>query len=289
MFEVRRAAKRKARLRLAIIGASGSGKTLSAILCAQGLGGRVVLIDTEQGSGDLYADKAEYEIIPFGPPYSPKRYCEALDAAEAAGADVIVVDSLSHAWAGEGGVLEIKDATGTDFGAWRKVSPLHTRLVERILAAKAHVICTLRTRDEWVVETNDKGKKVPRKIGLAPIQKAGVEYEFTTVLMLNQDHYAEPSKDRTGLFADEVFRISADTGRRLAVWLESGDPATAATPPEPATQTPADPHADLARRFLALHPSRAAAILELTKLTGKSRTADLDEAGWALVEQRVNQ
>ncbi len=116
----RKAERKQAKLRLALVGPAGSGKTFSALRIATGLvqtqngnePGRIAMIDTERGSGELYSDRFEYDIARLDPPFEPKRYIDLIRAAEGAGYAVLIIDSLSHAWAGSGGLLDIKDRTG---------------------------------------------------------------------------------------------------------------------------------------------------------------------------------
>ncbi len=226
-IQIRRAERRKAKLRLGIAGVSGSGKTMGALKLAHGIGKKICLIDTERGSGDLYASMYDYDIITLAPPYAPKNYIDAIEAAENAGYEVIIIDSLSHAWSDEGGLLDQVDkiAAGSNansYTAWRNVTPQHRALVGAMLNSPAHIIATMRSKQEYALETNDKGKQVPRKIGMAPIQREGMEYEFTVFMDVTQNHTATASKDRTDMFRDEVFTISEKTGERLLVWLNEG-------------------------------------------------------------------
>jgi hypothetical protein len=151
---------------------------------------------------------------------------EAIKAFESAGVDCIIIDSLSHAWAGEGGALDIQGAasakTGNSYTAWREVTPMHNALVNAMLQSKCHIIATMRAKTEYVLEENEKGKKVPRKVGLAPIQRDGMEYEFTVMLDLSIQHIASASKDRTGLLDGQYFKPSVETGQKLLEWLEQG-------------------------------------------------------------------
>jgi hypothetical protein len=231
MILFKRAERKQAKLRLAICGPSGSGKTYSALLIAQGLGGRVAMIDTERGSGELYADLSDYDVAQLTPPFTPDRYIELIKGAEAAGDNVCIIDSLSHAWTGEGGVLDLHDraakAVKNSFTAWREVTPRHNALVDALLNADMHIIVTMRTKVayEMVEETNASGKKVqkPVKIGLAPIQREGIDYEFTVVFDLSIDgHIASTSKDRTSLFDGQYFTPGIETGRKLLDWLNTG-------------------------------------------------------------------
>lgn len=229
----RKAERKQAKLRLALCSPSGGGKTYTSLLIAQGLapGGKVALIDTEAGSGELYADMTPYDVAPLSSPYTPSRYIEVIEAAGAAGYDVLIIDSLSHAWAGEGGVLELHDraaaAVKNSFAAWREVTPQHNALVEAILRAPLHVIVTMRTKTAYEV-IEEGGKKKPVKIGLAPIQRDGLEYEFTLVMDLTTEgHIATATKDRTGLFDGQHFPPTVETGEALREWLETGADPTA--------------------------------------------------------------
>ncbi len=225
----RKAERKQAKLRLCLAGPSGSGKTYSSIKIAQGLGGKIAMIDTEHGSGELYAHLADYDVVTLNAPYSPERYIECIKAAEKAGYTVLIIDSLTHAWSGEGGVLEMVDKvsktsrTGNSYTAWRDVTPWHNKLVEAILTSNLHIITTMRTKTEYVIETNEKGKTTPRKVGMAPVQRDGMEYEFTAVLDLSLDgHFYSASKDRTGLFDGKPDLPSEKTGKILLEWLNSG-------------------------------------------------------------------
>ena len=228
-FEIHRATKRRAKLRLGMSGPAGSGKTYSALLIAGGLGGRIGMIDTEHGSGDLYADLLPegYDVLQLTPPYTPARYVEAIHALEDAGVQTIIVDSLTHAWTGEGGSLDrqgkIADKSGNSWQAWRQVTPEHNALVEALLQSKCHIIATMRAKTEYVQEKDERtGRQTVRKIGLAPIMRDGIEYEFTTFLELDLHHMAFAGKDRTRLFDGSIFKPDVETGRKLLSWLDAG-------------------------------------------------------------------
>jgi AAA domain len=233
---IRKAERRKAKLRLAICGPTGAGKTMSALQLAFGLGGKIGLIDTEHGSGDLYAHLGDYDVITLDAPYTVAKYRDAIRAFEDAGYATIIVDSLSHAWAGEGGLLDKQgqlESSGrykNSFATWREITPEHNKLVEEMLGSPAHIIATMRSKMEWIVEKDDRGRNTVRKVGLAPVQKDGVSYEFTTVLDVAENHTAQASKDRTSLFDGWCDRISPETGRMLRQWLDSGTEPVRAMP-----------------------------------------------------------
>lgn len=195
--------------RIALCGPSGSGKTFSALKLASTLGNKIAVIDTEYGSASRYADRFQFDVLELDE-HSPLKYVNAIDVAEANGYDVIVVDSLSHAWAGQDGALELADKetarskSGNSYVAWRNVTPLHNKLVNRILSCEAHVICTMRTKTEYSQERNDQGRTVIKKVGLAPIQRAGIEYEFDIVADIDIDHNFIVSKSRFDEVSDMV-------------------------------------------------------------------------------------
>jgi len=227
-IQIRKAERKKAKLRLGVAGPSGSGKTYSALLLAFGLGEKVGLIDTEHGSGDLYAHLGDYDIIQIEAPYTVAKYLEALNAFEDAGYDVIIIDSLTHAWAGDGGLLDKQgkiaeaDPRGNSYTAWRKVTPEHNALVEAMLACSCHLIATVRSKQEYSQEKDEKGKTVVRKLGMAPVQREGMEYEFTVFLDLGMDHAATASKDRTSLFDGQYLKLDGKVSKKLLAWLNTG-------------------------------------------------------------------
>ncbi|MDP9312608.1 MAG: ATP-binding protein [Chloroflexota bacterium] len=225
-----KATKRQAKLRLALIGPSGSGKTYSALAVATQLGERVALIDTEHGSASKYADIFTFDACEL-PSHHPKRYIEAIKAAAQAGYDVLIIDSLSHAWSGKDGALELKDKaakaskSGNSFTAWADITPLHNELIDTILGAPVHIIATMRSKTEYVLEENDRGKKEPKKVGTAAIQREGVDYEFDVVGEMTSDNTLIITKTRCpqlhGVATSQPGRELADT---LRTWLTSGAP-----------------------------------------------------------------
>ena len=230
MSGFKRATKSTAKLRLGLVGPSGSGKTMTALRIAAGLGGRVAVVDTERGSASLYAGERglAFDVIELDT-YGVERFIEAIKAAVDGGYATLVIDSLSHAWAGKGGILEFVDTQGKrnqgggNFSAWRDATPRHNSLVDAILGAPLHIICTLRSKVEYVVEKVD-GRNTVRKIGLQPVQRDGLEYEFTVVGDVTQDHDLVVTKTRAAFLKDAVIREAGeDLGRQLAEWLNSGE------------------------------------------------------------------
>jgi len=223
------ASRKKAQIKMALQGPSGSGKTYSALLIAHGMIGewsKIAVIDTENGSADLYSDLGEYNTITMGPPFSPIRYKEAIDMCIAAGIECIIIDSVSHEW--DWCLEEVDRVTktsrsGNSYVAWGKVTPQHNEFVNSILQAPVHIIGCIRTKQDYVMNEGANGKMKPEKVGTKGKQREGVEYEFTTVLDLDMNHHATASKDRTGLFMDKYPEIvTADFGKRILDWCNSG-------------------------------------------------------------------
>lgn len=246
-----KAEKRKAKLRLALTGVSGAGKTYSALLMAQQLGKRVAVIDSERGSASLYADRFEFDSQDLTL-HSVDMYRRAIKEAGAAGYDVLVVDSLSHEWAGRGGVMETVDekmkTERSKFAAWNGPSQQHNTLIDDLLMYPGHVIVTMRSKTEYVledVERNGRKSQVPRKVGMAPVQREGVEYEFTVLLSLDKSGSVTVEKSRCSAVEEKGSTLRredlGEVAETLKAWLESGVEAPAPAPARaPATQAMAD-------------------------------------------------
>jgi len=244
-IKIQKATKKRSKLRLAFDGPAGAGKTYTALAVATEIaahvGGRVGLIDTERGSASLYADKFDFDVVELED-FAPDRYVEAIRALEEGGYPVIVIDSLSHAWDGRGGALDLKDRaaakSGNDWTAWRNVTPMHTRMVDAMLQSRAHIVATMRSKMEYVQEKDERGKTIIRKVGMAPVQRAGMEFEFTIVGDLDQSHVLTISKTRCDALDGQVIaRPGAQLAKTLMGWLDSGvEPAPTAVPPAPAAR-----------------------------------------------------
>lgn len=229
------AKKSAAYLKLAITGASGAGKTFSALRLARGLAGekgRIAVIDTENGSASLYSDRFAFDVCDVEPPFDMEKFVAPIRDAEKQGYDVVIIDSASHFWEG---ILAWKDKLdergGNSYTNWSKAGAKFKDIIAAVLQSRIHVIACMRSKMDYVLEANDKGKMVPRKVGLAPIMRDGIEYEFTTVLDVDMQHNAQASKDRTGLFRDSVFQITEATGETLKGWLtQEAAPAPVETP-----------------------------------------------------------
>jgi hypothetical protein len=223
------ATKKQRKLRMALMGPSGSGKTFTALTLATELaeGGAIAVIDTERGSASLYSDLFKFDSCELDH-FKPENFMDAIQAAAAAGYKVLIIDSLSHAWTGEGGVLDRASAAkGNNFtDGWGKVgTPLQNKLVNAILDAPMHVIVTLRVKTEYSIEQNAQGKSVPKRIGLKAVQREGLEYEFDLIGLLSIDNALTIEKTRmAALNGLTVKNPEAKLGRQILAWLQQGAP-----------------------------------------------------------------
>jgi len=222
-MQLRQSERKQAKIKLAIQGAAGSGKTYSSLLLAFGITnnwGKIAVIDSENGSADLYAHLGAYNVLNLNENYSPENYMEAIEICEKAGIEVIIIDSLSQSW---DFLLQCHtEMVGNSFTNWGKITPRQNAFIQRILQSNCHVICTMRTKQDYILSEKN-GKMVPEKVGLKAVMRDGVDYEFTIVLDVDMKHYANASKDRTGLFMGKPeFIISSATGQRILNWCQSG-------------------------------------------------------------------
>ena len=254
-MQFQKATKAQAKLRMAIDGPAGSGKTYTALAIAKAMGDKVAVIDTERGSASKYAHKFEFDVLELNT-FAPATYVEAIQAAAKAGYTVLVIDSLSHAWFGKDGALEQKDKAEArmknpnGYTAWREITPMHNQLVDAILQAPMHVIATMRTKMEYVQEKDANGRTQIRKVGLAPVQRDGVEYEFDIVGDISVEHVMTISKTRCDLLDGAVIaKPGADLAQTIQTWLTDG---TAPVPVVLHWSKVADVWADFAREAKAL-------------------------------------
>tara|TARA_B100000508_G_C11417426_1_gene256501 strand:- start:49 stop:915 length:867 start_codon:yes stop_codon:yes gene_type:complete len=225
-MQLKRAKRTDVKLRVGISGASGFGKTYSALLLAHGMTGdwgKIAIVDTENGSANLYDHLGSYNILTLEPPYTPERYIKAIQTCENAKMEVIILDSISHEWQGEGGCLQIHEKLGGRFQDWAKVTPRHQGFIDAILKSQCHVITTVRSKIDYSMDVGSNGKTKVVKHGLKPITREGLDYEMTLFFeLVNDNHLAIASKDRTGLFMNRPeFKIGRATGRKLKHWCES--------------------------------------------------------------------
>lgn len=292
-ISIRKAKRSATKLRLLLTSPSGGGKTYGALLLAKGMGGKTVVIDTEQGSSDIYDDLHEFDVVDLEPPFTPEAYIEAIEACEAAGYDVIIIDSISHEWNGKGGCLELVDTIakaqfrGNTWSAYSVITPRHRAFIDAMLRSKAHIIATGRSKTE-TAQVEDHGKKKVAKLGMKVETRDGVEYEFTTVLdIIHDGHFATASKDRTGIFAGDPKAISEETGKQLAEWLAGGKEKT--PPPPKPSEAPTDPLVDKIRETIG----KAETVKRLGAITDRLDTllseGAIESDDWSALTDLVNE
>lgn len=222
-----KATKKQAKARIGLIGPSGSGKTYTALMLATGLGQKIAVIDTEHGSASKYADKFDFDVLELDN-YHPQKYIDGIKEAGQSGYDVLIIDSLSHAWAGTDGALELAEKYtikygGNKFAAWRDVTPLHNKLVETIITSPCHIIATMRAKMQYIQTQDDKGKTVIKKVGLEPIQRDGMEYEFDIVADMDIEHNLIITKTRCEALDGLIInKPGKELAEKIKDWLTDG-------------------------------------------------------------------
>lgn len=247
-LQFRTAQRKKVRLKVGISAPSGAGKTMSSLLFAYGLvkgehpefddetiWSKIAVIDSENGSGEMYSNYkikntdiaiGEYNVITIEPPFTAEKYIEAINMCESYKMEVCIIDSMTHLWNGVGSLLEkqgnVAKRTGNSYTAWREVTPIFNRFVDTMLQTNMHVIATMRAKTEYVQEKGSDGKVSIRKVGLAPVFRDGIEYEFSLFMDIDTEHQAHVTKDRTGVLDDEYFIVTPKEGERIARWISTG-------------------------------------------------------------------
>lgn len=222
-MQLRQSSKKQAKIKMAIQGCAGSGKTYSSLLLAYGLNrdwSRIAVIDSENNSADLYAHLGNYNVLSLQNNYSPENYMEAIEICEKAGMEVIIIDSMSQCW---DFLLDCHaNMQGNSFTNWGKITPRQTAFIQKLLQSNCHIISTLRTKQDYVLNEKN-GKLVPEKVGLKAVMRDGIDYEFTIVFDIDMKHHVTASKDRTGLFMGKAeFKIDASTGGKILEWCNDG-------------------------------------------------------------------
>lgn len=235
---LKKAVKSEAKLRMAIVGPAGSGKTFTALRLATGLaqGKPIALFDTEHGSAAKYADDFDFDVDNIAAPFHPDKFCQALQAAVDGGYGVVILDSLSHAWNGPGGLLNIVEGitarmkNPNSYAAWKDATPIQDRLIQSLVSANIHVIVTMRSKTDYVLQDNGRGGQAPKKVGMAPIQRDGMDYEFDVVMEMDASNQGIITKTRCSALNEGVFsKPGKDVAGILVKWLAGN--------PQPAEQT----------------------------------------------------
>jgi hypothetical protein len=302
-MQFKKAARQQAKLRLALTGPSGAGKTYSALLLAKGIGGKVAVIDTERSSASLYSDLVEFDTMDLPPPYTPENFIKAVKMAESAAYDVLIIDSITHEWSGIGGCLELVDEIarskfkGNTWSAWNDITPRHRAFLDALMQSPLHIIATMRSKTE-TAQVEDGGRKKVVKLGMKAEQRDGAEYEFTVALDLVHDgHYATASKDRTRIFQGDPKPITPATGERLVEWLNSGAPLAPEEPKPESDPGKVTPAAGVMDRIKADRVDMVTVYVERLKdavaredalaaaeLAGEIQDADEKVAVWSFLE-----
>lgn len=306
-----KAVKTKSKLRLAIFGPSGGGKTFSALRIAKGMAPpeKIALIDTEHGSAAKYSDRFAFDTDELSNP-SIDNLIRKLEEAACAGYEVVIIDSLSHAWQellDEMDRLAKAKCSGNSFAAWRDGTPKQRRLITAILEYPGHIIATMRVKTEWIIEQNDRGKATPRRKGLSPEQGKGIEYEFDMLMEIGEEHIANIIKDRTGKYQDAIIEKPGEAfGKDLIAWLTDGIEPVKQTPRAPVEpesdgfvdDIPGDSEqADLSGLDASFGPPPIAVLNELArdktprgfvKYARVKHEADLSEKGKALLDRLLD-
>lgn len=221
-----KATKRKAKLRLAVYGPSGSGKTFTSLRIATGMGGNIAVIDTERGSASKYADRFDFSVMELED-RTVEGYARAIREAGESGFNILIIDSLSHGWhelLDEVDKIAKAKYRGNTWSAWSEGTPKQRMMVDEILNSPMHIIATMRSKTEWTQERDRNDKVKPVKVGLAPEQGKGIEYEFDMLMEMSTEHVAVVAKDRTGKFQDKpIEKPGEDFGKELVAWLEDGE------------------------------------------------------------------
>jgi len=226
-MQLQQTQRHNVKLRLGISGASGFGKTYSALQLAYGMTqdwSKIAVIDTENSSASLYSDLGNFNVLNLFPSYSPERYIEAIGICEKSNIEVIIIDSITHEWQGEGGCLQIHEQLGGRFQDWARVKPRHQKFIDKILQSKSHIITTTRRKTDYSLDINSNGKSKVVKHGTKEITSEGFEYELSVNFeLINENHLCKVSKDRTNLFSGKPeFVINSAIGKKLIAWCNQG-------------------------------------------------------------------
>lgn len=248
-FQVKKAKREKIYVKLALMAPSGGGKTYSSLRLASGMAeeiknetgksARILLANTEQKRGYYYANEFDYDIVDIDAPHNPEKYVELIEFAVSEGYDILIIDSSSHEWEGKGGCLELQQQAGGTYQAWGKITPRHNRFIEAIADSPIHIIATMRGKDQYEVNKDERGKTSVQKLGVGAKQRDGFEYEFTCTFLIDQKtNCAEVQKDNTHIFENEGGTILTENhGRKIIKWANSGEGYTPVAKKKPDNDT----------------------------------------------------
>lgn len=262
-FQVKKAKREKIYVKLALMAPSGGGKTYGSLRLANGMAdeikketgkdAKILLANTEQKRGYYYANEFDYDIVDIEPPHNPEKYVELIDFAVSEGYDILIIDSSSHEWEGKGGCLELQQQAGGTYQAWGKITPRHNRFIDAIADSPIHIIATMRGKDQYEVNKDDRGKTSVQKLGVGAKQRDGFEYEFTCTFLIDQKtNCAEVQKDNTHIFEGEgPTLLTENHGRKIIQWANSGEGYTPVAKKD-TTEPPADKLSSLKDEIITL-------------------------------------
>lgn len=275
-FEFKKASRKKSKLRLLVSGLSGSGKTYSSLLISSGIGKKIAVIDTERGSASLYSDLIDFDVLDL-PNFQVETYIAAIKHAAKLGYEVVIIDSITHAWDKIKEEADKNKKGQNGISGWAVATPLYKRFVDEIVSCPTHIIATTRVKTEWVMEEYEESgrKKVrPVRIGLAQEQKAGIESEFTLAMSLDSENSATFIKDRTQKFLGKTIqKPGVEFGEELLEWLNEGEEVILATDQQ-------------LKRFdelvseLKIAPERVASGLEMKGFSSKEQLTEKAVSDW---------
>lgn len=246
-LDVKDAVRELVFVKVALMGASGSGKTYSALKMATGMSealepilgrkAKIIMLNNEASRGKYYANEFDYSIADIAAPHEPEKYVSAIKQCVKMGFDIIILDSSSHEWEGDGGCLAIHSLLGGKYQDWSKVTPRHNKFIQEIADSPIHIIATMRGKDQYEMDKSEQGRITVTKLGVGAKQREGFEYEFTTTLLLEQqDHFAKAQKDNTHIFESKGrFIIEKEHGKEIIAWANSGKGYTPTVRTAPAT------------------------------------------------------
>ena len=276
-FVVRKAKREKIFTKVALIGPSGSGKSYGALRLATGMAREIkketgkdapiLVANTESKRGNYYANEFDYDIVDIDAPHNPEKYVDVINFAVEQGYAILIIDSSSHEWEGKGGCLELQQQAGGTYQSWAKVTPRHQKFINAIADSPIHIIATMRGKDQYEMNKDEKGRTQVQKLGVGAKQREGFEYEFTCSFLIDQKtNTSEVQKDNTHIFEHETSIIlSEDHGEKIIKWANSGEGYT------PVVRQP-DPE-DVVEDLTAV---KKQIVTRCTELGGTKNTAMMD-------------
>lgn len=244
-FKAQKAVREKVYTKIALMSPSGGGKTYSALRLATGMADelekingirpKILLANTESSRGRYYANEFDYDIIDLVEPFIPEQFIEAIDYALTEKYGILIMDSTSPEWEGKGGCLELQQKAGGKYQDWKYVTPRHDAFINKLATSPIHIVATMRGKDQYDMEKDDKGKATVKKLGVGAKQRDGFEYEFTCTFTIDsKSHTAETQKDNTHIFEnDAAVVLTENHGKKIIQWANTSD--IEPVPPKPST------------------------------------------------------